>query len=151
MTTVKKKKSKATKAQQNPKAVPPPPPSKPLPVVEISDEHPLKIGLHLLVKYRDGSGRLAKIIERSADKNTHKYYVHYIDFNRRMDEWITVDRILKYPSELQQVNEDNKAIALETIKEELKATLPSDPAIRPTTIQEQEHDEHEVSKTTFYT
>lgn len=66
------------------------------------NEHPLKIGCYIMVRLtRDGSDRLAKIIERLEvkleKKDTNipwKYYVHYHDFNRRMDEWITPDRIL---------------------------------------------------------
>ena len=86
------------------------------------DEHPLVVGNFLVVKYRDGSHRLAKIIETAEtsvqNKNnnnnnndndssngmqrtiTYMYYVHYVDFNRRMDEWITCyDRIIMFPSE----------------------------------------------------
>ena len=65
------------------------------------NEHPLKIGCYIMVRYRDGSDRVAKIIEKLEVKQTKsdtnipwKYYIHYHDFNRRMDEWITPDRIL---------------------------------------------------------
>ncbi len=69
-----------------------------------ADEHPFKIGHYLVAKYRDDSHRLAKIIEKSgksgsANGNDWRYYIHYIDFNRRMDEWITNDRIVMLPSE----------------------------------------------------
>ena len=84
------------------------------------DEHPLVVSNFLVVKYRDGSHRLAKIVETAETtvqtKNksnndsdssygvvrtkTYMYYVHYVDFNRRMDEWITCyDRIIMFPSE----------------------------------------------------
>lgn len=46
---------------------------------------------------------LAKIIDCRPAKNwdskkkkndyAYEYYVHYVDFNRRMDEWVTRDRI----------------------------------------------------------
>ena len=90
-------------------------------VVLSIDEHPLVVGNFLVVKYRDGSHRLAKIIETAEKKlmvqdtdnsnnsdgssavvrtKTYMYYVHYVDFNRRMDEWITCyDRIIMFPSE----------------------------------------------------
>ena len=50
--------------------------------------------------------RLCDIIDRSVvttsrpggEEVRYKYYVHYRDFNRRMDEWITVDRIVSPPS-----------------------------------------------------
>jgi len=66
------------------------------------DEHPLKPGYSLIVKYRDGSHRLAKIIDKMKKiiekKNVFSYYVHYNDFNRRMDEWVSSDRIVLLPS-----------------------------------------------------
>ena len=66
------------------------------------DSHPLHIGHSISVLYRDGSNRLAKIIERmrKSESDEWQYYVHYYDFNRRMDEWITdYSRITIYPSE----------------------------------------------------
>jgi histone acetyltransferase MYST1 len=54
--------------------------------------------------------RLCDIIDRVAVDNTnsdnkdsenvveYRYYVHYRDFNRRMDEWISMDRIVSPPS-----------------------------------------------------
>ena len=66
------------------------------------DEHPLKNSNFLVVKYRDGSHRLAKIIEKmikTVDKKiSYSYYVHYTDFNRRMDEWVVSERIVLFPS-----------------------------------------------------
>ena len=56
-------------------------------VVKDIDEHPISVGNSLVVQYRDGSKRLAKIIEKSGggnddDNNEYQYYVHYVDFNR---------------------------------------------------------------------
>ena len=53
-------------------------------VVKDVDEHPISLGNSLVVQYRDGSMRLAKIIERSGgvDNIEYQYYVHYVDFNR---------------------------------------------------------------------
>ena len=103
------------------------------------DEHPFRTGHCLVVEYRDGSHRLAKIIEKlsssptsllSENKSSNsssgsrinnnvqtsnsersvvseeptattmnwRYYVHYFDFNRRMDEWISFERIISLPS-----------------------------------------------------
>jgi len=59
-----------------------------------------KVGSYVVVEYRDGSQRIAKVIERSkkrdpdTDEPIFKYYVHYNDFNRRMDEWVNSQRIL---------------------------------------------------------
>jgi histone acetyltransferase MYST1 len=83
---------------------------------EDMDTPPFAIGHNLVVKYRDGSLRLAKIIERrkkgglavnnsatNADATAESeldwhYYIHYHDFNRRMDEWVDHSRIVLYPS-----------------------------------------------------
>lgn len=65
--------------------------------VEAGQTPPLGIGQVVLVLYRDGSQRTAKIIDRSLSviDGTSRYYVHYHDFNRRMDEWILPNRILE--------------------------------------------------------
>jgi len=44
---------------------------------------------------RRGESRHARVIERRqhADDEFYDYYVHYFDFNRRMDEWITKDAV----------------------------------------------------------
>lgn len=82
------------------------------------DEHPWSVGHHIVAKYRDDSERLAKIIEKKNDGgDTYSYYIHYIDFNRRMDEWITVDRVTKLPSEANEmaakIEDEEKAAAEE--------------------------------------
>jgi hypothetical protein len=59
--------------------------------------HPLSIGHLILVSYRDGSHRTAKVVERvipTTPMGSIQYYVHYHDFNRRMDEWIDPNRIV---------------------------------------------------------
>lgn len=67
----------------------------------LHDSHPFPIGSYIIVTYRDGSNRLAKIIETNRGTNGRniEYYIHYYDFNRRMDEWIYPIRIVKYPKE----------------------------------------------------
>jgi histone acetyltransferase MYST1 len=63
------------------------------------DSHPLAVNHYLVVRYRDDSPRLAKILGVGGrTPQTQQYYVHYFDFNRRMDEWVKLDRILIYPS-----------------------------------------------------
>ena len=44
------------------------------------------------------SVRLCDIIDRLPVGDSWRYYVHYRDFNRRMDEWINVSRIVSPPS-----------------------------------------------------
>lgn len=66
------------------------------------DEHPLRLKDFIVLKYRDDSYRVAQLIEKSLQEGNngqvYHYYIHYLDFNRRMDEWILPERILTYPS-----------------------------------------------------
>ena len=63
-----------------------------------------KVGRRVLCRWKDGTTHNADIIdvrtrrkpysqEESKDgSNGHEYYVHYVDHNRRLDEWVTADR-----------------------------------------------------------
>ena len=66
---------------------------------------PLELGAHLLCKWRDQGVKACEIIERKQDEDTGlwQYYVHYEGLNRRLDEWVPLDRF-----ELGSVNEDGK-------------------------------------------
>mmetsp|Transcript_44 Transcript_44/g.89 ORF Transcript_44/g.89 Transcript_44/m.89 type:complete len:500 (+) Transcript_44:83-1582(+) len=90
------------------------------------DEHPLANGHYLIVKYRDNSDRLVRIIERhgSLETGNLRYYIHYEDFNRRMDEWINIDRILKFPSEGNRLEKEKKKA------DEINQILNEDPPAR---------------------
>lgn len=93
------------------------------------DVQPFLVGQPLIVRYRDGSLRLAKIIERKVSRVTTpipgeskmsasiqsdivlddtKYYIHYHDFNRRMDEWIDNSRIAVFPSKALEYHQQLK-------------------------------------------
>eukprot|EP00605_Chrysophyceae_sp_TOSAG23-4_P000268 GSChrysophyteH1.ASY1.ANO1.310.1 assembled CDS len=94
------------------------------------DEHPLAVDHYLVVRYRDDSPRLAKILGVGGrTKESQKYYVHYFDFNRRMDEWINPDRIMVYPSAANPLGKE-RAEAEELIhkqKQLLENTLSQQP------------------------
>lgn len=65
------------------------------------DDHPFKRGSIIMVKWAgDGTDRFCDVIERAQNEKTGEwsYYVHYHDFNRRMDEWVNIPAILKPPS-----------------------------------------------------
>lgn len=70
------------------------------------------VGSYIIVEYRDGSHRVAKIIQRTNNNSTAssnsqsetKLYVHYNDFNRRMDEWIDLKRVISIASPEQQTD-----------------------------------------------
>lgn len=62
------------------------------------------------------SVRLCDVIDRVADEDGKwRYYIHYRDFNRRMDEWIGMDRIVSPPSV-----GNSKARALKKLEEKQK-------------------------------
>ena len=65
------------------------------------DEHPWAPGAVITVLWSDGSERFCDVIERQPDREQEgkwRYYVHYHDFNRRMDEWVSDDRLVKIPT-----------------------------------------------------
>ncbi|XP_004349255.1 MYST histone acetyltransferase 1 [Capsaspora owczarzaki ATCC 30864] len=52
---------------------------------------PLSTGARLQARWQDGTWHRAEIIETRPTLGD--YYVHYIDFNRRLDEWVSPDRL----------------------------------------------------------
>lgn len=137
------------------------------------DIEPYAVGLTLLVRWSpDGSSRLASVIERaSTSEGGWRYYVHYHDFNRRMDEWVSgADRIIAPPSravaeatstkatvavtktiEEQQANEDEEELVVEGYDSRIgSGALDFGPGRKMpqkseavTAIDEMEHNEHE--------
>jgi histone acetyltransferase MYST1 len=80
------------------------------PTVSSIAQEPLALGTRWRVTWRDGTSKLAEIVERrpavaaaaaaaSAEPAAVSpvlscdYYVHYIDYDRRLDEWVTGDRV----------------------------------------------------------
>ena len=90
------------------------------------DEHPLTINNFIVVRYRDNSPRLAKILGVGGrTPETQQYYVHYLDFNRRMDEWIKVNRIILMPSGANELGKE-RTEAEELIHKQKHASSPSE-------------------------
>ena len=60
-----------------------------------ADEVRVEIGAHYNVTWRNGQQHPAKIIvqRQSKEGEGDEYYVHYIYHDRRLDEWVGVDRI----------------------------------------------------------
>jgi len=58
---------------------------------------PLEVGTRVLCKWRDGKFHPVKIIERrklpNGTTNDYEYYVHYTEFNRRLDEWVKLEQL----------------------------------------------------------
>lgn len=165
MTVTKKKKNKGGRSKKLA------PPTKSTEANEIQrdvDQHPLVIGHFVVVTFRDGSNRLAKIICTSSRPTrgagdisrvqNWEYYVHYVDFNRRMDEWITIDRIVKLPSVANIQGEKSSQApggapvpGVESEDSDVEMSEggassegdESNAVIAPTRVIDLEHDEHE--------
>eukprot|EP00250_Pteridium_aquilinum_P010386 c19349_g1_i1 orf=764-2050(+) len=74
---------------------------------------PLEVGTRVLCRWRDNKYHPVRIIERrklSSGPNDYQYYVHYTEFNRRLDEWVKLDQ-LELDSVEQEADEkvDDKA------------------------------------------
>ncbi|KAK4490092.1 hypothetical protein RD792_000748 [Penstemon davidsonii] len=57
---------------------------------------PLDVGTRVNCRWRDGKYHPVKVIERRKlpfGGNDYEYYVHYTEFNRRLDEWIKLDQL----------------------------------------------------------
>lgn len=68
-------------------------------------EMTINIGEVYLIKRSDGNVHSAQIIQSrqlNPTDNELEYYVHYVGLNRRLDEWVTTDRVI------QQSDESNK-------------------------------------------
>eukprot|EP00048_Salpingoeca_helianthica_P024147 m.30072 g.30072 ORF g.30072 m.30072 type:complete len:444 (+) comp9212_c1_seq1:23-1354(+) len=50
-------------------------------------------GCRVMVKKGPDHVQLAEIISRKFDNTHYHYYVHYVDFNKRLDEWVREDQL----------------------------------------------------------
>ncbi|XP_058190996.1 histone acetyltransferase of the MYST family 1 isoform X2 [Rhododendron vialii] len=58
---------------------------------------PLEVGTRVMCRWRDGKFHPVKVIERrkmhGTGPNEYEYYVHYTEFNRRLDEWVKLEQL----------------------------------------------------------
>nr|XP_009761285.1 PREDICTED: MYST-like histone acetyltransferase 2 isoform X2 [Nicotiana sylvestris] len=58
---------------------------------------PLEVGTRVMCRWRDGKYHPVKVIERRklpcGGANDYEYYVHYTEFNRRLDEWVKLEQL----------------------------------------------------------
>ncbi|KAI0497105.1 hypothetical protein KFK09_023433 [Dendrobium nobile] len=58
---------------------------------------PLEVGTRVMCRWRDQNLHPVKVIERrklsSGGTNDYEYYVHYTEFNRRLDEWVKLEQL----------------------------------------------------------
>jgi histone acetyltransferase MYST1 len=99
----------------------------------------------------NGMWQTARIVERRQDKDGNwQYYVHYEDYDRRLDEWVTADRV----GDQVERQKDSTALAVQdsgqkmtrTQKrkfDEIHTTLPCE--VDPTTAA-LEHEREEATK-----
>lgn len=162
-----------------------------LSTIGISESGAFPIGSFIIVEYRDKSHRVARVIDHSklpsqssnialllsqnpgssstntSTVSTWQYYIHYNDFNRRMDEWVDTKRIIgPAPPELchdpHSLNNPSAAShetnnSCKSGKDEAHSTSMSTASLKHspssssqintksqvTTVSELEHDEHE--------
>jgi len=65
---------------------------------------PLEVGTRVLCRWRDDKLHPVKVIERRklpSGPDDYQYYVHYNEFNRRLDEWVKLEQL-----ELESVEPD---------------------------------------------
>ena len=56
--------------------------------------HPKMLDKLYTCKWKNGTLQTARVVERRLDKNGNwEYYMHYEDFDRRLDEWVCGDRL----------------------------------------------------------
>ncbi|KAJ4850517.1 nucleoside triphosphate pyrophosphohydrolase ham1 [Turnera subulata] len=58
---------------------------------------PLEVGTRVMCRWRDCKYHPVKVIERRrmhfGGPNDYEYYVHYTEFNRRLDEWVKLEQL----------------------------------------------------------
>lgn len=82
-------------------------------------------GCKVYVQKEDGE-RLAEILQQHLKKGQKRFYVHYQDYNKRLDEWIVPDRInFNRPMLLPQENTDEKKTSKSKLKLKTKNKLKS--------------------------
>jgi len=95
-----------------------------------AEDKKLRPGVKVFCRWlRDGHQHEAEIVEvRTNDAGTSEYYIHYTEFNRRLDEWVTAERF-----DLTKV-EEKGAVVAEKVEKEI---LPAGRTSRKTTTRAQ--------------
>lgn len=67
------------------------------------------LGSFYNVRMKDNTWQVAEIIQKRQNTDTKRaeYYVHYKEFNRRMDEWVSIDRINMSQGVIEDGNKDD--------------------------------------------
>lgn len=82
---------------------------------EENEEIEVVIGENYLVKKQDDSYHPAMLIQTRLDCfGRDEYYIHYDGINRRLDQWVTKDRIKKIPPEQLKEYQKQKSVITQT-------------------------------------
>jgi len=67
----------------------------------VPKETEYKLGTQVQCKWRNGQEHPCEIVEMRFNDELHmnEYYVHFVEFNKRLDEWVTSDRFTDSPIE----------------------------------------------------
>ena len=113
--------------------------------------HPKMLDKLYTCKWKNGTLQTARVVERRLDKNGNwEYYMHYEDFDRRLDEWVTQDRlgdeVIKHRScgEVASAESNQKMTRTQKRRfDEIHTTMPVD--VDPTTAA-LEHEREQATK-----
>ncbi|XP_040550039.1 histone acetyltransferase KAT8 isoform X19 [Gallus gallus] len=120
--------------RRHPLPHPPPPPPR-------EAEVAVEIGETYLCRRADGSWHSAEVIQSrlNEQEGREEFYVHYVGFNRRLDEWVDRNRLA-----LSKTLKD----AVQKNSEQFLGELPEQPERKITRNQKRKHDEiNHVQKT----
>ncbi len=69
----------------------------------------IQIADHLIVQWVDGSEHAAEVVElRDAANGSRELYVHYLGYDRRLDEWIVEGRVKSVEQRKEGKKKDGK-------------------------------------------
>ena len=68
------------------------------PSASASEPVEIEVGAKMRCEWRDGELRDCEVLEYRLSGSVPQYYVHYVDFNRRLDEWVRADRLHPLPT-----------------------------------------------------
>eukprot|EP01119_Soliformovum_irregulare_P014686 TRINITY_DN4031_c0_g1_i1.p1 TRINITY_DN4031_c0_g1~~TRINITY_DN4031_c0_g1_i1.p1 ORF type:complete len:413 (+),score=92.44 TRINITY_DN4031_c0_g1_i1:42-1241(+) len=110
---------------------------------EATPRGPLEIGTVLQCKWRDDEYHKAEIIDmREGETGSMEYYVHYHEYNRRLDEWISLDRMdlstIEDKEKKKEKEEDNRKMTRN--KRKIEETTHRDEDAKMAAL-EKEHEE----------
>lgn len=78
---------------------------------EKAHAYAIELGARLRADWREGELRDCEVIERRLVRGVEQYYIHYADFNRRLDEWVSADRLhVIEPSAVRVANERKRKL-----------------------------------------